>query len=110
VDSPSGQGPVLAASACFPDRPEAAFNLVADKSGRATFFKSHNMWEDIERIRSTRRVFNLYWGYLWVSAKGYAAIDNMWLPEARYSDKGYDNKSHRHRLQVKLVLSRNGKD
>lgn|SRR5579864_3034083 len=110
VDSPIGQGPVLAVSACFPDRPEPAFNLTTDESGRAKFFKSQTIWEDIVRIRSTRRYFSMRWGSLWVSAKGYAAIDNMRLTEAGYADDGYDDKSHRHHLQVKLVLSRNGKD
>jgi hypothetical protein len=104
VNSPIGQGPILASCACFPERPEPDFTLLTDKNGKARFFKSHNMWEDIVRLRSTKRVFFMRWGSLSVSAKGYQVLSNLWLPEVGYSDKGYDDQNHRHQLRVNLSL------
>jgi hypothetical protein len=106
VNSPIGQGPILASSVCFPDRPEPDFTLLTDKNGKANFFKSHNMWEDIVRLRSTKRVFFMSWGSLSVSAKGYEVVKDLWLPEVGYSDQGHDDQNHRHQLRVHLSLHR----
>jgi hypothetical protein len=109
VSAPAGQGPVCAAVALFPERPEEiypVYKATSDDEGRTTFFKKLSMWEDVVRVRSERRVFNLNWGSLSVSAQGYSGIEKMPLPEAGHENTGYDDQNHVQRLRVRLALSR----
>lgn len=81
--------------------------LVADATGRAKLVRKDVSCEGVMRtFRKTTMLVDTAWGVISVRAPGYLPLEECWLADVRYDDKGYSQSEKLQRIEFKIELAR----
>ncbi len=84
-----------------------AKKLTTDNSGMAKMLRENQMCEDVIRpFRKTITLVNRTWCVFSIGADGYRSIENAWLAEFRYKDKGFFPEEGCQRVEFKFALQK----